>query len=208
MLKLVRAEPPVSATPALADLASAHPDAQRPALLVRVWDPVVRLFHWSLVAGFATAWFSANRAEDLHTVVGYAAAGLILLRLVWGVLGTRYARFASFVKGPVGITRYVLAILKGSEARYVGHNPAGGAMVLALMAGVLGLGVTGWMQFTDAYYGEDWVTNLHSLIAHGLLVLIGLHLGGVALASLRHHENLVRAMITGRKRQAQGNDIA
>ncbi len=198
MLKLVKAEPPVSA----------DPGAYQTPLLVRVWDPVVRLFHWSLVVGFAVAWFSANRAEDLHTWVGYAAGGLILLRLIWGVVGTRYARFSSFVKGPTGIARYLLAILKGSEARYIGHNPAGGAMVLALMAGVLGLVVTGWMQFTDAYYGEDWVTNLHSLIAHGLLVLIVVHLGGVALASLRHHENLVRAMITGRKRTAQGDDIA
>jgi cytochrome b len=177
-------------------------------MLVRVWDPVVRVFHWSLVAGFATAWFSANRAEDLHTWVGYGTGGLILLRLVWGVVGTRYARFASFVTGPVGVAAYLLTMLKGSEARYIGHNPAGGAMVLALMAGVMGLVVTGWMQFTDAYYGEDWVTNLHGLIADGLLALILLHLGGVALASLRHHENLVRAMITGRKRAAEGNDIA
>lgn len=198
MLKLVKAEPS----------ASADPGAQRPPLLVRVWDPVVRLFHWSLIAGFAVAWFSANQAEGLHTWVGYGAGGLILLRLIWGVVGTRYARFSSFVKGPIGIARYLRAILQGSEARYIGHNPAGGAMVLALMAGVMGLVVTGWMQFTDAYYGEDWVTNLHSLIAHGLLVMIVVHLCGVALASLRHHENLVRAMITGRKRAAQGDDIA
>ena len=183
------------------------PDAPRP-LLVRVWDPLVRVFHWSLVAGFATAWFSANRAEDLHVWVGYAAAGLILLRLVWGILGTRYARFSSFVKGPGAILAYVTAILRGREARYIGHNPAGGAMVLALMAGVLGLGVTGWMQFTDAYYGEDWVANLHADIADGVLLLILVHLCGVTIASFRHSENLVRAMITGLKRQPEGSDNA
>ena len=197
MPKLVRADllPPVV------------PDARSPKLM-RVWDPLVRLFHWSLVAGFAVAWFSANRAEDLHTWVGYATSGLILLRLIWGFAGTRYARFSSFVRGPGTVLGYLRAIVSGREARYIGHNPAGGVMVLALMAGVVGLGVTGWMQFTDAYYGVDWVSNLHGLIADGMVVLILVHLSGVALASVRHRENLVRAMITGRKRAPQGHDIA
>ncbi len=197
MPKLVRADllPPVA------------PDVHLPKLM-RVWDPLVRLFHWSLVLGFVVAWFSANRAEGLHTWVGYAAAGLILLRLAWGFLGSRYAKFGTFVRGPFGVLTYVFAIAKGNEARYIGHNPAGGAMVLALMAGIAALGVTGWMQFTDTWYGEDWVTNLHSLIAHGMLVLIVIHLGGVALASVRHRENLVRAMITGQKRAPQDHDIA
>lgn len=194
--------------PARAELAPPHAPDPRPKALVRVWDPIVRLFHWSLVAGFALAWFSANRAEDLHSWTGYAAGGLILLRLVWGFAGSRYARFASFVRGPRGVLRYLAAILRGDEARYIGHNPAGGAMVLTLMAGVLGLVVTGWMQFTDTWYGEDWVTNLHGWIAHAMLGLIGLHLCGVALASVRHHENLVRAMITGRKSAPQSDDIA
>jgi cytochrome b len=108
---------------------------------VRVWDPVVRLFHWSLVAGFATAWFSANRAENLHVWTGYAAGGLILLRLVWGLVGTRYARFSSFVTGPRRTLAYAASILNGTEARHIGHNPAGGAMVVVLMAGVVGLAV-------------------------------------------------------------------
>ncbi|MGV8987086.1 MAG: cytochrome b/b6 domain-containing protein [Cypionkella sp.] len=191
-----------------ADLHSpAAPDARSPKL-ARVWDPLVRLFHWSLVAGFTLAWFSANRAEGLHIWAGYAASSLILLRLIWGFVGTGYARFTSFVRGPRAVTGYVLAILHGHEARYIGHNPAGGAMVLALMAGVLGLGVTGWMQYTDAYYGVDWVSSLHGLIADGMVALILIHLGGVALASIRHRENLVRAMITGRKRAPQDHDIA
>lgn len=197
MPKLVRVDPLTPAT-----------DARLPPKMARVWDPVVRLFHWSLVAGFATAWFSANRLENLHIWAGYAAGGLIVLRLVWGLIGSRYARFSSFVRGPGATASYLRAILAGTEARYVGHNPAGGVMVLALMAGVLGLGITGWMQFTDAYYGEDWVTNLHSWIAHGVLVLIVLHLCGVGLASLRHRENLVRAMISGQKRSPEGQDIA
>lgn len=177
-------------------------------MMARVWDPVVRLFHWSLVASFATAWFSANRSGDLHLWAGYAAGGLIALRLIWGMIGTRYARFASFARGPGRVLAYLRAILNGTEARHIGHNPAGGAMVLALMAGVAGLVVTGWMQGTDAYYGVDWVTHLHGLLANGVVALIVLHLAGVALASWRHRENLVRAMVTGRKRAPQGHDIA
>ncbi len=184
-----------------------RPDAHLLPVTVRVWDPLVRLFHWSLVVCFTFAWFSANRAESLHIWAGYSAAGLIALRLVWGLIGTHYARFSSFVTGPRRVLAYLLAITRGTEARHIGHNPAGGAMVLALMAGVLGLAATGWMMFTDTWYGEDWVVNLHSLIAHGLVVLILFHLGGVVVASVVHHENLVTAMITGRKRQADETDV-
>lgn len=180
----------------------APPDARGQMVMARVWDPFVRLFHWSLVASFAIAWFSANRVEDLHVWAGYAAAGLIGLRLVWGFVGTRHARFADFVRHPAKVLAYVRDILRGTEARHLGHNPAGGAMVIALMAGVAALGTTGWMMFTDTYYGVDWVAELHGLIADGVLVLVVLHLAGVALASVRHRENLVRAMVTGRKRAA------
>lgn len=183
-------------------------DARRTPMLARVWDPVVRLFHWSLVASFAVAWFSANRLENLHIWTGYAAGGLIALRLVWGIVGSRYARFSSFVRGPGRVLAYLRTILAGTEARHLGHNPAGGVMVLALMSGVAGLAVTGWMQYTDTFYGEDWVANLHGYIADGVLALIILHLGGVALASWRHRENLVRAMVTGQKRDADDHDIA
>ena len=182
-------------------------DARRPPLMARVWDPVVRLFHWSLVASFALAWFTANRAEAVHIWAGYAASALILLRLVWGIFGSRHARFSSFVTGPRKMFAYIGAILNGSEARHIGHNPAGGAMVLALMTGIAGTAVTGWMMFTDTWYGEDWVVTVHSLIAHGLVVLIVLHLGGVALASVKHQENLVKAMFTGKKRAAEGSDF-
>ena len=197
MPKLARVDPKSSAS-----------DARLPPMRARVWDPVVRLFHWSLVASFVTAWFSANRVETLHIWAGYGAAGLILLRLVWGMLGSRYARFSSFVTGPRRVIAYLAAILTGTEARHIGHNPAGGLMVLALMTGVASLAVTGWMMFTDAYYGEDWVVTLHSALANGLLALIALHLGGVLLASLRHRENLVKAMLTGTKRPASGDDVA
>ncbi|WP_434722093.1 cytochrome b/b6 domain-containing protein [Mesorhizobium sp. RIZ17] len=176
--------------------------------VVRVWDRVVRGFHWALVLSFAVAWFTSEGAEDIHHWAGYAAASLVALRLVWGVVGTRYARFSQFVRDPATVLCYLAAIIKGSEARYIGHNPAGGAMVVVLMAMMACVALTGWMMTTDAYFGVSWVEDAHSLAAHGLLVLVFLHIGGVALASLRHRENLVRAMITGRKRKAASADIA
>jgi cytochrome b len=175
---------------------------------MRVWDPVIRIFHWSLVASFAVAWFTSHASEDVHDGAGYLAAGLVLVRVLWGTLGTPYARFSQFVRGPRTVLRYLQAMLGGREARHIGHNPAGGAMVLILMAGMAATALTGWMMTTDAYFGVAWVQTVHSLIAHGLLLLIGLHVGGVALACLRHRENLVAAMITGRKRKAAAGDVA
>ena len=175
--------------------------------MARVWDPVVRLFHWSLVVSFVLAWLTWRNEETMHMWAGYAAGGLVALRLVWGIVGTPHARFTSFVRHPRTILSYLRDIARGSEARHMGHNPAGGAMIVALILGMGGTALTGWMQYTTTYYGVDWVTHLHSALAHLVLLLILLHLAGVGLASLRHHENLVRAMITGLKRHPGPNDV-
>lgn len=175
---------------------------------VRVWDLLVRLFHWGLVLSFGIAWFSANSLEDLHGWAGYAAGALVAVRAVWGVIGTPYARFTQFLRSPRTVLDYLKAILTGSEVRYVGHNPAGGAMVIGLMLAMGATASTGWLLTTDAFWGVSWVQHLHSLVAHGLLVLVGLHLGGVVLASFRHRENLVAAMINGRKRAPEPDDVA
>ncbi|QPC95232.1 cytochrome b/b6 domain-containing protein [Mesorhizobium sp. INR15] len=171
--------------------------------MVRVWDWVVRCFHWALVLCFATAWFTSHSSEVFHHIAGYAAAALVAIRLVWGFVGTPYARFSQFVRDPVTVLHYLLAILSGREARYIGHNPAGGAMVIALIAAMGSTALTGWLMTTDAYFGVSWIEAAHSLAAHGLLLFVFLHIGGVVLASLRHRENLVLAMITGRKRKAE-----
>ena len=175
--------------------------------MARVWDPFVRIFHWSLVLSFIAAWASARSFDDLHQWAGYCAGALVLMRLVWGFLGTPYARFSQFVRHPSLVRGYLLDIATGREARYIGHNPAGGAMVLALMAAMAATAFSGWMMTTDTYFGVDWVETPHSLSAHGLLLLVLTHLAGVALASFRHRENLVRAMLTGEKRQAEAGDI-
>ena len=184
--------------------------AQHPPMLrvwVRVWDPVVRLFHWSLVASFAVAWFTPTRSEDVHTWAGFAAAGLVSLRLIWGIIGTRHARFTDFVKRPYTVLTYLAAILRGTEPRYLGHNPAGGAMILALLAALLGTACSGWLMSTDTWYGDDRMVAIHSFCAHGMLALVLLHLAGVALASLKHRENLIRAMVTGDKRSPAPGDV-
>ncbi len=174
---------------------------------VRVWDPFVRLFHWCLVLSFAVAWLSANTWENVHMWAGYAAGSLILLRLTWGFIGTPYARFTHFVRSPRTIIDYLKAVVTGSEARHIGHNPAGGAMIVALMLGMAATAFTGYLLTTDAYWGDATMQHLHNWSAHGLMILVAVHLAGVALASFRHRENLVHAMIVGRKRAAEAEDI-
>jgi cytochrome b len=185
-----------------------QPDAHQPATTLRVWDPLVRLFHWALVVSFATAWVTSSSRDDTHQWLGLAAAALIAARLAWGFVGAHYARFAQFIRTPNNILSYLLAILRGTEARYIGHNPAGGIMVLALLAGVFATGLTGWLMTTDAWFGDETMQTVHSLCANGMLLLILLHMGGVIVASVRHKENLVKAMITGNKRQPQDNDVS
>jgi len=173
-----------------------------------VWDPLVRAFHWTLVASFAVCWLSAQAWEDLHAWAGYLAGALVLARVVWGFVGGGYARFSQFVRGPRVVFAYLGAIARGREARFVGHNPAGGAMIVALLAAVAATAASGYALTTDAFWGSSGAQRLHSLIAHGLALLVVGHLAGVALASLRHRENLVRAMIFGNKRAPEPGDVA
>ncbi|OSQ27666.1 cytochrome b/b6 domain-containing protein [Thalassospira sp. MCCC 1A03138] len=175
---------------------------------VKVWDPLVRIFHWGLAASFAIAWITADEWDALHHWAGYAAGGLIAFRLIWGLIGSRYARFSQFIRRPSVVMAYLKDIITGRENRYIGHNPAGAAMIVALIIGMIGCALTGWMYTTDAFWGVDWVEETHEFLANALLALVLVHIGGVLLASLRHHENLVRAMITGRKRVAGSDDIS
>ncbi len=183
-------------------------DARPSPETARVWDPIVRFFHWGLVLSFGVAWVTSHSSETIHHAAGYMAAVLIAVRLLWGVLGSPYARFSQFVRTPTVIIRYLSDILNGRESRYVGHNPAGGAMVLTLMAAMAATALTGWMMTTDAYFGVKWIEETHELAAHGVLLLVFLHILGVALASVRHRENLIGAMMTGRKRKAEAEDFA
>jgi cytochrome b len=168
---------------------------------VRVWDPVIRLFHWSLVVAFVVAWATGEELRTLHETAGYAIVGLLVVRVLWGFVGGTHARFADFVYRPSTVVGYLIDIVRFRARRHVGHNPAGGAMVVALLFMLIATATTGVMMTRDAFWGVGWVEEVHELAANLTVVLVGLHLAGVFVASLQHRENLAKAMITGRKRR-------
>ena len=182
--------------------------AQNPGDARRVWDPLVRIGHWLLVASIALAWLTYQGAGVWHERIGYVSLFLVVWRIAWGWLGPGYARFTQFVRSPAATLRYARDVLAGHEARHLGHNPLGGWMILALLAVVAVTDVSGWLYTTNAYWGDERVANLHWTLAILLLVLVALHVAGVIMTALRHRENLVAAMIHGRKRPPAGGDVA
>ncbi|MFO8025020.1 cytochrome b/b6 domain-containing protein [Thiohalophilus sp.] len=180
---------------------------------VRVWDVFVRFFHWALVLSFMLAYLSS---EDewlaVHTFAGYSILLLIGLRLIWGLVGTRHARFRDFVKHPVEIKQYLKEVFLLRPKRYLGHNPAGGAMIVLMLIALLvttlsglatyaveeGAGpLAGWIAHESA--SREVVEDVHEFFANFTLLLVVFHVAGVLLESLLHRENLVRAMFTGKK---------
>ena len=175
---------------------------------VRVWDRPVRALHWALVPVLAAAWWTGGSTGWLHEALGYAAGGLVAARLVHGFSGSRYARFAQFVRAPRATWAYLRAVASGRAPRHLGHNPLGGWMVLALLACVAAASLTGWLYVTDWLWGYAWLYALHAGLAWALVGLVATHLAGVAFTGWQHRENLVAAMVTGRKREPQGDDVA
>jgi cytochrome b len=171
-----------------------------PPATVKVWDPFVRVFHWSLVALFVIAYLTGDEIEKVHIAAGYAIAGLLALRIVWGFVGSRHARFRDFVRSPRAALHYMRDMLRLRARRYVGHNPAGGLMVVALIVMLAGTCVTGYLMTTDAYWGSEAMEEVHGALANATVALVALHVLGVLVASFEHRENLVKAMVTGRKR--------
>lgn len=167
---------------------------------IRVWDPLVRVGHWLLVATVLVAWLTRHAPGPWHEWIGYGSLAIVAVRIVWGIWGPQHARFAQFVRSPRETLRYFRAILARSEPRYVGHNPLGGWMIVALLLAVGLVGFTGWLYTTDRFWGVEWVERLHSMLTDVLIMLVALHVGGVAFSSLRHRENLIAAMVHGRKR--------
>lgn len=182
----------------VADACDAADSASPPTL--RVWDPLVRVGHWMLVASILVSWLGTVVLAGVHQPAGYLALGIVALRVVWGLIGSGYARFAQFVRGPRATLRYAVQVLQRREPRCIGHNPLGAWMVLALLGCVLGLGLTGWLYTTDLFWGDANVEAVHVGLAWTLLVLVCLHVAGVFYTGWRHHESLVRAMFSGRKR--------
>ena len=174
----------------------------------RVWDPFVRVLHWSLAASVAAAWLTKHGGGRWHEWLGYGSLGIVALRIAWGFAGPRYARFTQFVRSPASVLGYTGRMLGRREPRHVGHNPLGGWMIVALIVTVILVGASGWLYTTEAFWGVAWVEETHDVLATMLLVLVALHVGGVVAASLRHRENLAGAMVHGRKRPPGPADVA
>lgn len=179
-----------------------------PAAKLRIWDPFVRVFHWLLAAGFVVNYFELVReGKSAHQIVGYVMLGLVAARILWGFAGPRYARFSSFVRSPRQVLGHLRQMARHQDGRYLGHNPAGGAMAVALLLTVLAVGGTGWLSRTDWFFGIEWMEEAHEILANLMLALVILHVLGVLHACWRHRENLVLSMMTGRKR-ADGQSSA
>ena len=201
-----------------------------------VWDPVVRIGHWLIVAAFAVAYLTGEGEASgvtriVHTWAGYGIGVIVVLRVFWGLIGPRHARLTDFVYRPAKVIGYVFDLLRGHARRYIGHSPAGGAMAVALLICLAGTVTTGLATVGDLTYvpfagapqivvrayaeheetertrrgsegKESLVRELHRFLANLTLVMVLLHVVGVGVACVVHRENLVRAMIDGRKRPA------
>ncbi|WP_310565554.1 cytochrome b/b6 domain-containing protein [Hydrogenophaga sp.] len=165
----------------------------------RVWDPFVRVFHWSLVACVLLNSFVVDDGEDLHQWLGYLASALVVLRIVWGFVGTRHARFADFWPTPARVLQHLRALRAGRLDQHAGHNPLGALMMLALISLVLALGLTGWLQTTDTFWGEEWLQDLHEAVGEGLLIAAGQHAAAALVMGRIERTRLVKAMVTGVK---------
>lgn len=183
----------------------AAPRAGRPARTFRVlvWDLPVRAFHWALVASFAGAyWLSeSERLRNIHVNLGYLVLGLVAFRVIWGFIGTPYARFRSFLFTPREALDYLRSLVRGSDRRFLGHNPAGSFAIWAILGLAALTGATGYATYNEI--GGDLVEEVHEVLANAWLWVVGIHVAGVVLSSLLHRENLVAAMITGYKRAGE-----
>ncbi|MDT8376337.1 MAG: cytochrome b/b6 domain-containing protein [Mariprofundaceae bacterium] len=199
---------------------------------IKVWDILIRTFHWSLVLFFTIAYVTGDELDTVHAWSGYIIIGLLAVRLVWGMIGTRYARFSNFIYSPQKITNYLKSLFTGRPEHYLGHNPAGGAMVVVMLIFLILSSWSGLKAYeaegkgplassgislvspaqADSWYdkehkhgkggkGDEFWEEAHEVFVNFTLLLVFIHIGGVLASSLLHRENLVRAMITGRKKK-------
>jgi cytochrome b len=187
-----------------------HPQAAEeaaPERKILVWDAPVRVFHWLMVIAFAGAWLTAE--EDgwrlVHITFGYTMAGLVGFRIVWGLAGTRYARFSEFVHGPRSVLRYLRALVHGKPEHHTGHNPAGAVAIVLMLLLTVAVAASGWA--TQGGIGGEAMEEVHEALATLMLVLVGVHVAAVLASSRIHRENLVGAMIGGRKSGKPGEGI-
>jgi cytochrome b len=175
---------------------------------IRVWDAPTRVFHWLLVLSFAGAYLTSEseRWSLVHITLGYTLGGLLAFRFFWGFVGTRYARFTSFVKGPSEVLQYAKSMATLKPKHFVGHNPLGAVAIVLLIVSGIAIVVTGYAAFNEI--GGEWVAELHEIASHIMLILVGIHIVGVIAASWLHKENLARAMVNGFKQGKAADGIS
>lgn len=168
---------------------------------IKVWDPLVRTTHWALVCCVLGNYAFNEAGEIWHEWMGYTATGIVLVRIIWGFVGTKHARFTEFFPTRSRLIPYVKLLLRGKEPRTIGHNPVGALMMLTLMLMVCFLGLTGYLMGTDTFWGDETIKGVHAVLANSLITLVALHVVAAVIESLRHRENLILAMITGKKKR-------
>ncbi|MBL4929216.1 cytochrome b/b6 domain-containing protein [Fuscibacter oryzae] len=168
-----------------------------------VWDPLVRLFHWSLVLAFLANAFVTRPGKEVHQWVGYGVAALIALRLVWGLIGPRHARFSDFLPSPSGAIAQLREMATGRREAHAGHSPLGALMIYNLLLTMAAIALTGWMQTTVAYFGVEWVAQVHEALVTWAELCALAHVAAVVLESRRLRVNLPKSMVTGYKEFVQ-----
>jgi cytochrome b len=166
---------------------------------LKVWDPVVRLFHWCLVAAFAANVFFTKPGKPVHEWVGYGVAGLIAVRLIWGLVGARHARFTDFVPSVTGAIMQMRDMVTGRRHVHAGHSPLGAWMIYNLLVTITAIAITGYMQTTLTFFGVKWVETAHVFFVNWAQISIVLHVAAVIMESRRLRVNLAKAMVTGYK---------
>ena len=174
---------------------------------ILVWDAPVRVFHWLMVLSFAGAYLTSEseRWRLIHVTLGYTMGGLVAFRIVWGLVGTRYARFSNFVRGPAAVMSYMRSLLKKAPEHHVGHNPAGALAIVLLLLCSAAIVASGWAVYNEV--GGSWLEGVHEVAGNFMLIVVGVHLAGVIVSSKLHRENLVRAMVMGSKEGAPAEGI-
>lgn len=167
---------------------------------VAVWDPFVRLFHWGVAGAFVANAFVTEPGKPVHLGLGYGVAALVALRVLWGFVGPRPARFAAFWPRPADLRRQLAEMIAWKRAPHAGHSPLGALMILNLLVSLAGVAVTGHMLTTVAYFGVGWVGEVHESLVLWIKVSVALHVLAVLVESRRLGVNLAKSMITGRKR--------
>ena len=166
----------------------------------KVWDPFVRVFHWSLALLMIANAFVIDDESKLHHWVGYTVVGLVLARILWGFIGTQYARFSRCPPRPSASVEQLADIASGRKTIHPGHTPLGALMIYNLLAAVLVICVSGYLMTTDMFWGVEWPDELHQFAVTWVEISVVAHVAAVLFESLRTKVNLPRAMITGYKR--------